>query len=176
MIKNILIFIFVFFFHSSVYSLELVKVEANENFDRIDVWSGKFIDLSGNLWDTSEYYSQENESFNTSLFLYHEFNKFSFTSKIFLDNGYNSTLIDVDPLYYLSLSAKYHLGENKKLKVILDPIIKFGGGVTESPCYDDFRRAFHCGTGLAWSDAVSGGFLKKYDQNQSIQFSYIINF
>ena len=83
MIKNILIFFFVFFFHSSVYSLELVKVEANENFDRIDIWSGKFIDLSGNLWDTSEYYSQENESFNTSLFLYHEFNKFSFTSKYF---------------------------------------------------------------------------------------------
>ena len=92
-----------------------------------------------------------------------------------MDNGYNSTLIDVDPLYYLSLSTKYHLGKIKN-KVIVDPIIKYGGGVTESPCYDDFRRAFHCGTGLAWSDAVSGGFLKQYDQNQSIQISYIVDF
>ena len=96
----------------------------------------------------------------------------SLTSKIYLDNGYDSALLDVDPLYYFSLSAKYHLGENKKLKVVLDPIIKFGGGVTESPCYDDFSRAFHCGTGMAWSDAQSGGFLKKYDQDQSINISY----
>ena len=51
-----------------------------------------------------------------------------------------------------------------------------GGGVTESACYDDFRRAFHCGTGLAWSDAQSGGFLKKYEQDQSININYSINF
>ena len=176
MIKNILIFIFLLFFPISLHALELVKVEANGNFERVDVWSGKFIDLSGNLWDTSEHYSQENESFNASLFFNHKFNKLSLASKIYLDNGYNSALIDVDPLYYISLSAKYKLGENKKLKVILDPIMKFGGGVTESPCYDDFRRAFHCGTGMAWSDAELGGFLKKYDQDQLINISYSISF
>ena len=176
MIKKILICIFLFFLPISVHALELVKVEANGNFERLEVWSGKFTDLSGNLWDVSKYYSQENESFNASLFFNHNFNKFSLTSKIYLDNGYDSALLDVDPLYYFSLSAKYHLGENKKLKVVLDPIIKFGGGVTESPCYDNFRRAFHCGTGIAWSDAQSGGFLKKYDQDQSINISYSVTF
>lgn len=176
MIKSILIFIFLFFPHIHVQALELVKVEANENFERLEVWSGKFIDLSGNLWDVSKYYAQTNESLNASLFFNHNFNKLSLTSKIYLDNGYNSALLDIDPLYYFSLSAKYHLGENKKLKVILDPIIKFGGGVTESPCYDDFRRAFHCGTGMAWSDAQSGGFLKKYDQDRLINISYSISF
>ncbi len=176
MIKNILIFAFAFFFHVSVHALELVKVEANENFERVVVWSGKFEDLSGKLWDTSNYYTQENESINASLFFNHNFNKLSLTSKIYFDNGYNSALINVDSLYYMSLSAKYNLGENKKLKVILDPIIKFGGGVTESPCYDDFSRAFHCGTGMAWSDAQSGGFLKKYDQDRLINISYSISF
>ena len=176
MIKKILIFIFLFSLPISVHALELVKIEANGNFERLEVWSGKFTDLSGNLWDVSNYYSQENESFNASLFFNHSFNKFSLTSKIYLDNGYDSALLDIDPLYYFSLSAKYHLGENKKLKVVLDPMIKFGGGVTESPCYDDFRRAFHCGTGMSWSDAQSGGFLKKYDQDQSINISYSVSF
>jgi hypothetical protein len=176
MIKYLFIIFSFLFFNFSSHAIELIKVEANGNFDRVDVWSGKFIDLSGNLWDTSEYYFQENESFNASLFFNHKYKKLSITSKIFLDNGYNSSLIDVDPLYYMSLSAKYHLGENKKLKVVLDPIIKFGGGVTESPCYDDFRRAFHCGTGMSWSDAQSGGFLKKYDQDQSINISYSVSF
>ena len=176
MIKNILIFFFIVLFNVSAYAFELIKIEASGDFERVDVWSGKFMDLSGKAWDTSKYYSQENESYNTSFFINHDLNRFKFTSKIFLDSGYDSALIDVDPLYYISLSAKYQLGENENIKVILDPIIKMGGGVTESACYDDFRRAFHCGTGLAWSDAQSGGILKKYEQDQSINIAYILSF
>ena len=54
--------------------------------------------------------------------------------------------------------------------------IKIGGGVSESACYDDFRRAFHCGTGMVWSDAQSGGFLKKYEQNKSINITFTVGF
>ena len=176
MIKNILIFFFIVLFNVSAYAFELIKIEASGDFERVDVWSGKFMDLSGKAWDTSKYYSQENESYNTSFFINHDLNRFKFTSKIFLDSGYDSALIDVDPLYYISLSAKYQLSENEKIKVVIDPIIKMGGGVTESACYDDFRRAFHCGTGMAWSDAQSGGFLKKYEQDQSINISYTVGF
>ena len=176
MINKILILFFVFFFNVSAYAFELVKVEASGDFERVDVWSGKFMDLSGKVWDTSEYYSQENESYSSSFYISHDFNRFKFTSKIFLDSGYDSALIDVDPLYYISLSTKYQLGENEKIKVVIDPIIKMGGGVTESACYDDFRRAFHCGTGMAWSDAQSGGFLKKYDHHQLINIAYTVDF
>ena len=176
MIKNILICFFIVFFNVSAYAFELVKIEASGDFERVDVWSGKFMDLSGKVWDTSEYYSQDNESYNTSIYINHDFSKFRFTSKIFLDSGYDSALIDIDPLYYISLSAKYQLGENENIKVVIDPIIKMGGGVTESACYDDFKRAFHCGTGMAWSDAQSGGFLKKYEQDQSINISYTLDF
>ncbi len=176
MINKILILFLAVFFNVNAYAFELVKIEASGDFERVDVWSGKFTDLSGKVWDTSKYYSQDNESYNTSFFINHDFNRFKFTSKIFLDSGYDSALIDVDPLYYISLSAKYELGENEKIKVVIDPIIKMGGGVTESACYDDFKRAFHCGTGMAWLDAQSGGFLKKYEQDQSINISYTIGF
>lgn len=31
---------------------------------------------------------------------------------------------------------------------------QLGGKVRERPCHDGFRRAFHCGTGLPWTDAA----------------------
>ena len=58
MINKILILFVVVFFNASAYAFELVKVEASGNFERVDVWSGRFVDLSGQAWDTSEYYSQ----------------------------------------------------------------------------------------------------------------------
>lgn len=32
--------------------------------------------------------------------------------------------------------------------------LQWGGKVLERPCHDGFRRAFHCGTGLPWTDAA----------------------
>ena len=55
MINKILILFFVFFFNVSAYAFELVKIEASGDFERVDVWSGKFMDLSGKVWDTSKY-------------------------------------------------------------------------------------------------------------------------
>ena len=119
MINKILIFFLLVFFNVTAYAFELVKIEASGDFERVDVWSGKFTDLSGKVWDTSEYYTQENESYNTSFFINHDLNRFKFTSKIFLDSGYDSALIDVDPLYYISLSVQYHLNDSEKIKVVI---------------------------------------------------------
>ena len=176
MIKSILIIIFLFTANFSANAFELVKIEADDNFDRVEVWGGAFTDISGEVWDTSEFYNNQNEIYNASLFFKNEIDKFYFLSKIYVDSGYKSALMVVDPLYYISLSANYNLGKNEKIKFVMDPIFKIGGGVTELPCYDDFRRSYHCGTGMAWSDAQSGGFLKKYDQDQSISIYYSVNF
>ena len=46
MINKILILFVVVFFNASAYAFELVKVEASGNFERVDVWSGRFVDLS----------------------------------------------------------------------------------------------------------------------------------
>ena len=176
MIRSLLIFLFFIFQNINANAFELYKVEANSDFDRVDVWSGTFLDYSGDMWDVSEYYYQENNPFKVSLFFKNMVNGLNISSKLYYDNGYKSALLDVDPLIYLSISSKYSLSKNSDIKLVLDPLISIGGKVTESPCYDSFRRAYHCGTGMAWSDARSGGFLKKYDQDQSIKISYSVSF
>ncbi len=176
MIRSLLIFLFFIFQNISVNAFELYKVEASSEFDRVAVWSGTFLDYSGDTWDVSEYYYQDNDPFKASLFFKTKTNGLNINSKLYYDNGYSSPLFNVDPLIYLSITSKYSLSKNSDLKFVLDPLISIGGKVTESPCYDSFRRSYHCGTGMAWSDAQSGGFLKKYDQDQSISIYYSINF
>ena len=99
-----------------------------------------------------------------------------FTSKLYLDNGYDSALYNVKPLAYISIAAYYQYSENKSFKLMLDPIIQYGGSVLESACYDDFRRAYHCGTGLNWTDAVSGNNLKTYDLESFIKIKFKLDF
>ena len=161
---------------SMSYAVEITKIEFQNDYSRTAVWSGNFIDYSGNQWDVSNYYDNKIESFHASIFLSHEINGIDFTSKLYLDNGYDSTLYNVKPLAYISIAADYQYSENKSFKLMLDPIIQYGGSVSESACYDDFRRAYHCGTGLNWTDAVSGNHLKTYDLESFIKIKFKLDF
>ena len=161
---------------SMSYAVEITKIEFQNDYSRTAVWSGNFIDYSGNQWDVSNYYDNKIESFHASIFLSHEINGIDFTSKLYLDNGYDSALYNVKPLAYISIAADYQYSENKSFKLMLDPIIQYGGSVLESACYDDFRRAYHCGTGLNWTDAVSGNNLKTYDLESFIKIKFKLDF
>ena len=161
---------------SMSYAVEITKIEFQNDYSRTAVWSGNFIDYSGNQWDVSNYYDNKIESFHASIFLIHEINGIDFTSKLYLDNGYDSALYNAKPLAYISIAADYQYSENKSFKLMLDPIIQYGGSVSESACYDDFRRAYHCGTGLNWTDAVSGNHLKTYDLESFIKIKFKLDF
>ena len=161
---------------SMSYAVEITKIEFQNDYSRTAVWSGNFIDYSGNQWDVSNYYDNKIESFHASIFLSHEINGIDFTSKLYLDNGYDSALYNAKPLAYISIAADYQYSENKSFKLLLDPIIQYGGSVSESACYDDFRRAYHCGTGLNWTDAVSGNHLKTYDLESFIKIKFKLDF
>ena len=161
---------------SMSYAVEIIKIEFQNDYSRTAVWSGNFIDYSGKQWDVSNYYDNKIESFHTSIFLSHEINGIDFTSKLYLDNGYDSALYNAKPLAYISIAADYQYSENKSFKLMLDPIIQYGGSVLESACYDDFRRAYHCGTGLNWTDAVSGNHLKTYDLESFIKIKLKLDF
>ena len=161
---------------SMSYAVEIIKIEFQNDYSRTAVWSGNFIDYSGKQWDVSNYYDKKIASFHASIFLSHEINGIDFTSKLYLDNGYDSALYNAKPLAYISIAADYQYSENKSFKLMLDPIIQYGGSVSESACYDDFRRAYHCGTGLNWTDAVSGNHLKTYDLESFIKIKFKLDF
>ena len=176
MIKFLVSVYLILSFSSLSQALEIIKVELNNDYNRTTVWTGNFIDYSGHQWDVSNYYDNKIESFHAGIFLSHEINGIDFTSKLYLDNGYDSTLYNVKPLAYISIAADYQYSENKSFKLMLDPIIQYGGSVSESACYDDFRRAYHCGTGLNWTDAVGGNHLKTYDLESFIKIKFKLDF
>jgi len=176
MIKFLVSVYLILSFSSLSQALEIIKVELNNDYNRTTVWTGNFIDYSGQQWDVSNYYDNKIESFHAGIFLSHEINGIDFTSKLYLDNGYDSTLYDVKPLTYISIAADYQYSENKSFKLMLDPIIQYGGSVSESPCFDDFRRAYHCGTGLNWTDVISGNHLRTYDLESFIRIKFKFDF
>ena len=176
MIRFLVLALITLSIRSMSYAVEITKRELQNDYSRTAVWSGNFIDYSGKQWDVSNYYDNKIESFHTSIFLSHEINGIDFTSKLYLDNGYDSALYNAKPLAYISIAADYQYSENKSFKLMLDPIIQYGGSVLESACYDDFRRAYHCGTGLNWTDAVSGNHLKTYDLESFIKIKFKLDF
>ena len=56
------------------------------------------------------------------------------------------------PMAGLGIGAAIGLGAQTMLSLRAENIIRLGGQTSEQPCYDDFSRRFHCGTGMAWTD------------------------
>ena len=81
----------------------------------------------------------------------------------------DSSALKIELPTNFGLSEILNLSEN----LVFNMSFKYSmdGGVTELPCYDDFRREYHCGTGLAWVD--SQGFQKNYETSNSVGFSII---
>ncbi|MGB1464048.1 MAG: hypothetical protein ACPG8C_04620 [Parvibaculales bacterium] len=52
----------------------------------------------------------------------------------------------------LGFGAAISLAPQTMLSLRLDNALRMGGDIREQPCYDGFRRQYHCGTGLAWLD------------------------
>jgi hypothetical protein len=52
-----------------------------------------------------------------------------------------------------------------------------GGKVSERACYDLYRRAFHCGTGLAWTDYQGSSLSRRdYENVPRLKLRYLYRF
>ena len=69
-----------------------------------------------------------------------------------LDAGYDAELMQTRPMAGLGIGAAIDFGAQTVLSLRAENILRLGGQTSEQPCYDDFRRRFHCGTGMAWTD------------------------
>ena len=64
-----------------------------------------------------------------------------------------SRTLQARPYAGAGLSALWRKTDRLIIGFHLQDALKIGGDVTEMPCHDGFRRAFHCGTSLPWRDA-----------------------
>lgn len=132
----------------------ITDVEAQSKFNRGAIWSGLFTSYDGHLRDASEFYKPKILSFYTKAKIGRTIGNHFVWVNLYHDNGYEASLIDVKPLNAFGFGALY---SKERLSIILnvEGAIRIGGQTIERPCFDQFKRRFHCGTGYIWEDSIN---------------------
>lgn len=116
-------------------------------------WSGHFEALNGTHFNHPEFYKNRRPELNlkSGVAVVRRRNlKASLT--LHYDHGYASDLYEAAPYLGLGVGVLYAPRDNLLVSFYAFDVAQIGGKVRERPCYDDFRREFHCGTGNAWRD------------------------
>ena len=101
----------------------------------------------GEQRDISKFYEPENELYHVSGYAYLESDTLI---EFGYDNGHSAQKYQRDPT--LSVHVTQHIPLNDKLSLNVTAGTRFGGNVSETPCYDSFDREYYCGNLTAWSD------------------------
>lgn len=116
-------------------------------------WHGHFTALNGEFFNTTHFYRNRDVALSArAMWSKPMSERVSLLVPLALDAGYNAELMQTRPMAGLGIGAAIGLGHQTILSVRAENIIRLGGQTSEQPCYDDFRRRFHCGTGMAWTD------------------------
>ena len=133
----------------------MVYLQADDTHRTSKVWSGNFRALNGDNYQLNHFYRSHKPQFNAKLALrLFESNRLRVSLPLHFDNGFKADLYEARAYAGAGLTAQWRKSDKLIFGFQLHDALKLGGDVTERPCRDGFRRAFHCGTGLPWSDAT----------------------
>ena len=168
MLKYILLII-ILSFKSYALDINLIDINADNVYRGVKPWSGEFTDYSGAKWNVSNFYSSKSENFyiDTKFQIKSNGNYLGVLDFSF-DNKYESDLFTVSAKFTIGLSNYFEIRDNFVLNFYTKTV--FGGSINEKPCFDSFRREFHCGTGLAWTDYSSSEIKTNIEYNNVIGF------
>ena len=130
------------------------------------VWSGNFTARNQRNYDAARFYEPTNQLFSAKMIFAkatnrpankHVTRQVTWLLPIALDAGYRAQHYQAAPLFSLGIGAAFALPEHAMVSIRAENMLRLGGGVSEQACYDGFRRQFHCGTGLAWTDFTRHG-------------------
>ncbi len=143
----------------AVSDWQLLSLQAASEHNGSDVWSGKFTGLNGRNYNAQSFYTPTNQPFSAKAVFARTGNSaLTWVLPLGLDAGYQARLYQAEPLLTLGGGAALRLGRHSMLSLRLDNIVRLGGKIAEQACYDVYRRQFHCGTGLAWTDYKNSNF------------------
>lgn len=118
------------------------------------LWDGRFNALNGDFYAVTAFYRGTQPEFNMRAGLkLLETHRLRFSMPLHYDNGIRAPLYRARPYLGLGLVTQWAKTERLVFGFHLHDALKLGGQVEERPCHDGFHRAFHCGTGLPWTDA-----------------------
>jgi len=134
----------------------LLHFQAQSQHQGSKVWDGRFFGLNGEAYNASEFYQSTRPQFSASGLLALPSqgapNKVTWLLPVSVDAGYSADLYQARPHLSLGFGAAIRLGRQTMASLRVDNMLVVGGQVSEQPCFDGFRRRYHCGSGLAWTE------------------------
>ena len=132
---------------------QLLHLSASSQHQGSKVWRGRFHGLNGQLYNATQFYQSTRPQFSANGLLARSGQgALTWLVPLSVDAGYSAKLYQASPLASLGFGAALRLGAHSLVSFRVDNIIVVGGKVSEQPCFDSFRRRFHCGSGLAWTE------------------------
>ena len=150
---------------------QLLTLQA-ENRHAGNVWQGYFTGPNGRQYNASSFYRNRRIGFAAEATFAKTANQpwghkiVTWLVPVSLDGGYQAKLYQVKPLLSLGLGAIVKTSSDSLITVRFNDVFKVGGDIKEQPCYDSFRRQYHCGSGLAWTDYIRGENYSEPDGNR----------
>lgn len=133
--------------------VSLVHLEISPYHAASKIWQGQFTGLNGRAFDTRQFYQSSRPEFSARSIWAKPVNRqLTLLLPISLDGGYKARLMQTKPLLSLGFGAAIGLGAQTMLSMRAENILRLGGQTKEQPCRDAYRRDFHCGSGMAWTD------------------------
>ncbi|MGB0315508.1 MAG: hypothetical protein ACPGC7_08265, partial [Parvibaculales bacterium] len=132
---------------------QLLSLKAESRHAASKVWNGSFTGLNGHHYDVSDFYQSKQPNFSLRAIFKKTTNRprsnrpVTWLLPIAIDAGYEAKLYQAAPLLSIGFGAAITLAPQSMLSMRIDNAVRLGGTISEQPCYDGFRRQYHCGTG-----------------------------
>ena len=146
--------------------LNFVETQGSNKYSQSLVWNGNFISPNGKRFNLGHFYKSKNFELNLKTHFLYKLNSSILIIPINFDNGYSSDLLNVSPVYSMGFIMSKNI-KNINFLFGIDNALRIGGNIKEYPCYDKFKREFHCGTGVPWTD-YNKGYLNNFYQDKLI--------
>lgn len=135
------------------FDMSLVRLNVTPQHAASKVWRGHFTALNGRFFNAAHFYRNRDVALSAAAIWAKPMSeRVSLLVPLALDAGYDAELMQTRPMAGLGIGAAIDFGAQTVLSLRAENILRLGGQTSEQPCYDDFRRRFHCGTGMAWTD------------------------
>ena len=172
--KKILLTIIFLLITEKVFGSNLfnfVDTKGSNKYSQSLVWDGNFIAPNGKRFNLGHFYQSKNFELNLKTRFLYKLNSSILIIPINFDNGYSSDLLNVSPIYSIGFIMSKNI-KNINFLFGIDNALRIGGNIKENPCYDKFKREFHCGTGVPWTDYNRENLKNFYQDRLIFNMSY----
>ncbi|MAC61927.1 MAG: hypothetical protein CMN37_08595 [SAR116 cluster bacterium] len=172
--KKILLTIIFLIITEKVFGSNLfnfVDTKGSNKYSQSLVWDGNFIAPNGKRFNLGHFYQSKNFELNLKTRILYKLNSSILIIPFNFDIGYSSDLLSVSPIYSMGFIMSKNI-KNINILFGIDNALRIGGDIKENPCYDKFKREFHCGTGVPWADYNRENLNNFYQNRLIFNMSY----